>query len=323
MAVEKMKVIGIVGSNSDLDKVARIVIMNGSMHILNALTELNSNCIELKTSEDNIDIIQELNDIRPYSSKADFSEDEKIIKSFHDALNIQPKIIKGHIDPTFNYHDLMEDFKRNYEAVKYTIERIEELEQNISIKQKHIKNLYYAKREGLDIGTLLGLKYFDFDMMSLSREKYKKLKLNYENIPSVVIHLGVFEDSDIVAAITPKELKEDAERIFVSLNILKLDIPKGYTGNTESIIKILQQEILTMKSEIGELKAEVLLSREKYEPIIVKSYTMLVVEQKIENIKSEIAIGENLFFMFGFVPLSDIEKFQSQIKCAFQDQVIL
>jgi V/A-type H+/Na+-transporting ATPase subunit I len=323
MAVEKMKVIGIVGSNSDLDKVARMVIMNGSMHILNALSELNSNYVELNTTEANIDVMQELNDIRPYSSKADFSEDEKIIKSFHELLNIKPKIIKGQIDPSFNYHDLMEDFKKNYEAVKYTIERIEKLKESINIKQSHITNLQYAKREGLDVGALLSLRYFDFEMMSLSREKYKKLKLNYENIPSVVIHLGVFEDSDIIAAITPKELKEDAERIFVSLNILKLDIPEGYVGSTENIIRILQQEVNSMKREIEKLKAEVQLSREKYEPIIVKSYTMLVVEQKIDNIKSEIAVGKNLFFMFGFVPIGDIERFQSQINCVFKDRVML
>lgn len=323
MPVEKMKVVGIVGSNSDLDKVARMIIMNGSMHVLNALAELNSNYIELKASEDNIDIMQELNDIRPYSNSLDFSEDERIIKSFHEVLNIKPKINKAYIDPNFNYHDLMEDFKISYEAVKHTIERIEELRELIRIKQKHITNLYYARRAGLDIGDLLSLKYFDYDMMSLSREKYKKLKLNYENIPAVVIHLGVFEDSDLIATITPTEFKEEAERIFVSLNILKLDVPKGYSGKTEAIIKILQQEVAAMKKEIEELKAEVQLSREKYEPTIVKSYTMLVVEKKIENIKSEIAVGKNLFLLFGFVPSGEIEKFQSQFSCVFRDQVVL
>jgi V/A-type H+-transporting ATPase subunit I len=191
------------------------------------------------------------------------------------------------------------------------------------VKQNYIQNLRYAKIEDLDVGVLLNLQYFDFNLMSLSREKYKKLKLNYENIPSVVIHLGVFDDSDIVAALTPKELKEDAERIFTSLNIFKLDIPKGYTGSTENIIRTLQQEISTMKQDIEKLKTAVQLSREKYETVIIKSYTMLVVEKKIEEIKSEIAQGENLFFMFGFVPVGEIDKFQSQVKCVFQDRVIL
>ena len=72
MPVEKMKIIGIVGSNSDLDKVARAVIINGNMHMLNAISELNNNFLELKASEENMNTLQELEDIRPYSTKVDF-----------------------------------------------------------------------------------------------------------------------------------------------------------------------------------------------------------------------------------------------------------
>lgn len=323
MPVEKMKIIGIVGSNSDLDKVARMVIMNGTMHMLNALSELNNNCLELKASEENINTMQELADIRPYSAKVDFSEDEKIMKAFHDVLKIKPTLIKGHIDSTFNYHDLMGSLKKSYVAVKDTLDKIEVLNSGIALKQNYIQNLRYAKIEDLDVGILLNLEYFDFNLMSLSREKYKKLKLNYENIPSVVIHLGVFDDSDIVAALTPKELEEDAERIFTSLNILKLDIPKGYTGSTESIIRALQQETNDMKSEIDELKSAVQLSKEEYGTVLTQCYTMLKLEKKVEGIKSEIALGKNMFFMFGFVPSREIDKFQSLFTNTFQEKVIL
>ena len=323
MPVEKMNIIGIVGSNSDLDKVARTVIINGNMHMLNAISELNNNCLELKASEENINTMQELSDIRPYSTKVDFSDDEKIIKAFHDVLDIKPTVIKGHINSTFNYHDLMENLKGSYVDVKDTLIKIESLNNQIALKQTYIQNFRYAKIEDLDVGILLNLQFFDFSIMSLSREKYKKLKLNYENIPSLVIHLGVFDDSDIVAALTPKELEEDAERIFTSLNILKLDIPKGYSGSTVSIIKTLQQEINDMKSEIEELKSAVQLSKEKYGTILTECYTMLTVEKKVEDIKSEIALGKNLFFMFGFVPDREIVKFQSQFNNIFQDKVIL
>jgi V/A-type H+-transporting ATPase subunit I len=323
MAVEKMKVVGIIGSINELDRVARMVVMNGTMHVLNAIAELNSNFLELQASEDNLDAMQELNDVRPYNSVADFAEDEKTIRFFHELLNEEPTVMNVHIDTAFNYHNLMEEFKKSYEAVKQTADRIEELRRIIQVKQTHIKNLQYAKREGLDVGALLSLIHFDFDMMSLSREKYKKLKLNYENIPAFVIHIGVFEDNDIIAALTPKKLKEDAEKIFASLNILKLDIPKGYLGNTDKVIQALNNEISIMNKEIEDLKAEVQKSKEKYLPIIVKSYTMLVVEQKIENIKSEIALGKNLFFMFGFVPVSEVERLQIQIRNVFQDNIIL
>lgn len=323
MPVEKMKIIGIVGSNSDLDKVARLVIMNGNMHMLNAISELSNNCLELRASEENINTMQELTDIRPYNTEVDFSDDEKIIKAFHDVLNIKPTILKGKLDSTFNYHDLMENLKGSYVAAKDTLVKIEMLNSQIALKQTYIQNFRYAKIEDLDVGILLNLKYFDFNLMSLSREKYKKLKLNYENIPSLVIHLGVFDDSDIIATLTPKEFDEDAERIFTSLNILKLDVPTGYTGSTESIIRVLNKEINEMKSEIDELKSAVQLSKEKYGTVLAECYTKLTLEKKVEDVKSEIALGKNLFFMFGFVPFREIDKFQSHFDSVFQDKVVL
>ncbi|MGB7606158.1 MAG: V-type ATPase 116kDa subunit family protein [Lutisporaceae bacterium] len=323
MAVERMKVISIIGNNSDIDSVARMIVINGNIHMLNAISELNNNCLELKASEDNIDALQELVDIKPYYSKVDFSEDEKIIQSFHSVLDLKQEIVNEYIDSSFDYHNAMDNLKKSYETIKNTVEKVDKLTVEIELKQTQIVNLHYARTEGLDIGALLGLKHFEFDMFTLSREKYKKLKLNYENIPSVIIHLGVVDDKDVVAAITPKEFMGDAERIFTSLNIMKLDIPQGYTCNTESIMKTLEAEIRKAKSDIEELKKSVQSTREQYEGLIKKSYTMLLLEQKIEHVKSEMAIGKKLFFVFGFIPISQTDEFKHQIKDAMKDEAIV
>jgi len=323
MSVEKMKVISIIGNNSDIDRVAHMIVINGNMHMLNAISELNNNCLELKASEDNIDALQELVDIKPYYSTVDFSEDEKIIQSFHSILDLKQEIVNEYIDSPFDYHNVMNDLKNSYETIKSTIETVDKLTKEIELKQTQIVNLHYTRTEGLDIGALLGLEHFKFDMFTLSREKYKKLKLNYENIPSVIIHLGVVDDKDIVAAITPKEFIGDAERIFISLNIMRLDIPQGYTGNTQSIINILEDEIKKAKSDIEEFKKSVQSSREQYEEIIRKSYTMLILERKIEHVKSEMAIGKKLFFVFGFVPISEIDEFKHNINEVMKDEAIV
>lgn len=323
MSVEKMKVISIIGNNSDIDRVAHMIVINGNMHMLNAISELNNNCLELKASEDNIDALQELVDIKPYYSTIDFSEDEKIIQSFHSILDLKQEIVNEYIDLPFDYHNVMNDLKNSYETIKSTIETVDKLTKEIELKQTQIVNLHYTRTEGLDIGALLGLEHFKFDMFTLSREKYKKLKLNYENIPSVIIHLGVVDDKDIVAAITPKEFIGDAERIFISLNIMRLDIPQGYTGNTQSIINILEDEIKKAKSDIEEFKKSVQSSREQYEEIIKKSYTMLILERKIEHVKSEMAIGKKLFFVFGFIPISEIDEFKHDINDAMKDEAIV
>lgn len=323
MSVEKMKVICVIGSNNDIDRAAQMVVLNGSIHMLNAISELNNNCLELKASEDNINALQELVDVKPYVSDADFTEDEKIIKSFHEVLDMKQEIVTSYIDPEFDYRGMIEDLKKSYEHVKNTVESIDKLTEEIRLKQIQISNLQYARSEGVDIGSLLKMKHFDFEMMTLTREKYKKLKLNYENIPAVVIHLGVVEDMDVIGVMTPTEFKADAERILMSLNVMKLDIPKGYAGNTENVMKTLGIEINHAKKEIEELKKTAGASENQYRELIRKAYTMLVLERKIEYVKAEMALGKKLFFMFGFIPAGQVEQFKQQLKDSLKDEVIV
>ena len=92
MAVERMKITSIIGKLTDLDKVSRLIVINGSTHILNAISELNSNNLNLSASQKHMQTLQELEHIKPYISKRDFSKDEGIIRSFQDLFNLKLKI---------------------------------------------------------------------------------------------------------------------------------------------------------------------------------------------------------------------------------------
>jgi len=323
MAVDKMKLVSICGSIKDLDEAARIIVFNGKIHMLNSISELKNNCFRSEEESGEKNQIDELSFIRPYVSTLDFSEDEKIIKALHDLLNIKQEVQTEYVDPSFDYHHIMDDLKVCYDSVRSTVERIEELNQGIELRQEYLKNLQYARREGIDLGALLSLRNFKFEMMTLSREKYKKLKLNYENIPAVVFHLGVAEDSDIIAVVTPLDKKEESERIFTSLNVMELNIPRTYEGNTETIIRTIQKEIYDMKKEISELKGSVQWSRAEYYDTIKRAYNALVLNQKLDYVKSEMALGENLFYMFGFVPARDVDKLRQDIEESFMGKFVL
>ena len=42
MAVEKMKIVGLIGDKSLVSKALRLIVLNGNMHFINALTYVNS-----------------------------------------------------------------------------------------------------------------------------------------------------------------------------------------------------------------------------------------------------------------------------------------
>ncbi len=67
-----MKIATIIGKHTDLDKVSRLIVVNGSIHILNALSELNSNNLNLSAPQKHMQTLQELAHIKQYISKRYF-----------------------------------------------------------------------------------------------------------------------------------------------------------------------------------------------------------------------------------------------------------
>ncbi|MGE5632743.1 MAG: V-type ATP synthase subunit I [Caulobacteraceae bacterium] len=323
MAIEKMKVVSVIGKLEDFDRVSRLVVLNGSTHILNALSELNSNYLNLSASEEHMQALQEMSTLRPYNSRRDFSKDGEMVKSFHELFDLKAEIDLGRVDISYNYAGMMERLKNTYETVKHIFDKIKERSDNIVRLQQHIENVGYLRNTGLAVDVLRQLRFIKFKLLMLSNENFKKLELNIENVPSVIFQVAAVEKHAIIASFTPEDLKDDAERIFVSLNYRELEIPDGYTGTAEEIIREINSDIEEEKQQIEELKKSVHELKEEYSEIIKRAYVMVELEKQVEIVKSEAALGQNMFFMFGFTPVSELNSLQNTLKKALGDSILL
>jgi len=79
MAVETMKMMGFIGKNELMNKILRQLVLDGSLHAVNALVRINSIDFKILPTEKNIEALEELPFLKSYSAHRDFSEDEKII----------------------------------------------------------------------------------------------------------------------------------------------------------------------------------------------------------------------------------------------------
>ena len=95
MAIEKMKIVSITGKLGDLDKASRLAVINGSIHVLNALSELNSNSLNISASQEHVQTFHDLAHLRPYTERRDFSKDEVMIKFFQELFGLKPVIDEG------------------------------------------------------------------------------------------------------------------------------------------------------------------------------------------------------------------------------------
>lgn len=323
MSVEKMKIVGVIGKKNLLSRVLRLVILNGSLHTINALVRVNSSDFFLPPSEKNIEVLEELPFLKPCSSKKDFSKDEEVVKSLLNLFDIKPQVREEYLGQDYNYDDFMKQLLEIYDKVHSTADEIEEKMRSINKKREYINSLKYLSRFDFDIGQLICFKHLAFRLIKISRENYDKLKKNYENIPAVVLKLAVESKYVIVVSITPVILEEILEKIFRSLNYSLLPLPVKFTGTAVKVIEELNAAIDKEEKAIESLKKSLEDYKAKYIGELKKAYSRLEIEKKIEELKSDMANGDKLFFMFGFVPVSNVTKLKSELETQFGSDVII
>jgi len=318
-----MKIMGIIGKKDFLDRVLRLIILSGNMHIINALSRVNSDDFFLPPTEKNMEALEEEPYLKLYSQKRDFSEDEKIVKLFYQVFNLEPQLRKDFLTENYDYNDFMRQFFNIYRDLSSTVNEIEEKLQEIEQKREYIKNLKYLSKFNLDIHYFINMKYLVFKIMRITRENYDKLKRNYQNIPAIILKVVVEGKNVILISITPETLEETLEKIFSSLNYTLLPLPKEVQGTAQEVIEQYSRSIEEEQRRIEFLKRSIEEYKIKYKDELKKMFSRLEIEKVIEGLKSEIGIGNKLFFMFGFVPLSNIYNLKDELEKQFKDELLI
>lgn len=323
MAIEKMKIVSITGELKALDKAARLVVMNGSIHLLNALSELNTNNLNISASQEHIQTLHELSHIKPYIARRDFSRDEALISFFQELFDLQAEICERGLVEGDDYDTIMHELGKVHEQYSHISTGISKENTRIEALEQYANNSQYLMNTGIEIDRLKKLEFMNFRLLQLSNENYKKLKLNIENIPSVVCQLAALAGEIVIAAITPRSLSEEAERIFASLNYKELELPEEFGGTAEEIIQQINDSINKEKRQAEELRNSVKTLSEAYSDKVLRAYTLMELEKKAERVKLNSALGHSMFFIFGFVPESQLEKVREDFHRELGDSVLL
>lgn len=323
MAIEKMKTVGMVGKITDMDRICRIIVLNGSMHMLNTLTEINSNNFKLSASEENLEAIEESMELKAYTETKDFAKEEEVIKILRDIFDLRYGNGSCVIGIDYDYNEMMSVIHREYDSIKELGAEIDSKKRQVEEKKKYILNLGYLKDLSINPEQLLNLKFLDFRLLKVSRENYGRLKGNYENIPSLMQRLETLEDYVILMSAAPKSFNEEIERILTSINYQEMKLPGGYTGTAEDVIKVLKNEIESLSNDIKELKRIIKERKKDIEPLIKETSKVIELEKEADKIKKEGAIGKKLFFLFGYVPESKVNSLLKELQDDFGNDMLL
>lgn len=246
MAVEKMHLVNITSRLSNLKDLLIDVVNIGQIEPVDAFNQVASRAFSVKSTSENVELTEDMNSIKSFEglSKSDIEKItylKKLLQSDDNKELSDEKVI-----PT-------EELEALYENLAPLIKRREELINKKAELLDFKSNLDILDKAEIDIDKIKKLNYFDYRYGEVSKDGRFILKNNYENIPSLIIHL----DSD--AAKSADALNEIIE-LDKKTSIRREEVDEIIANEKEESLKVamridneysnkIQDEIIRINSK--------------------------------------------------------------------------
>lgn len=184
MAVEKMNLVNITSRLENLTDLLKDVINIGQIEPIDAFGQVASRAFSVKASSENVELTEDMNSITSFQglSKEELEKLDYLKKFFY--IKDDEKI--GKITKVIEKDELDRLYTRLEPMIKRRESLVEEKEKLLTYKN----NLEILNRADVDIDKIKHLNYFDFRYGEVTKDGRFILKNNYENIPSLIIHLN-------------------------------------------------------------------------------------------------------------------------------------
>lgn len=263
MAVEKMHLVNITSRLENLKDLLMDVVSIGQIEPIDAFNQVASRAFSVTASTENVELTEDMNDITSFEglSKSDIEK----ITYLNKVLEIDEEDEELNINNVVISRERLEDL---YEDLAPLIKKREELLKKRKELLDFRANLDILGRADIDIDKIKQLNYFDFRYGEVSKDGRFILKNNYENIPSLIIHL----DSEAVKS-------ADALNEIIELD-KKTSIRRK---EVDEIISNEREESLKVASRIDSKYSNMIQD----EIISINSKYDKEIEEQSKNIKSD------------------------------------
>ena len=302
MAVKKMEMINIVGHMDDVDEVAKRIILSSSVHMTSAITEIKDNDFPILKAKDNMDALIDYYYIKQYASEKNLPEIEKKIDAIYEMFGNSKKVNAEYINEDYDFTEDVKKLNELYELVKGSYSRLTELNNKYNNMMELKEYLSYIKDIDVDLSELLNMKYIDVKVGTLSSYDMDKLRKNYENISALVFKIYRDKDYTVVMLFIPKTVEQEMQRVLISLNFNEFKITTKLEGTPANCIDSIEKSTYSIKQEADSIKSKLGDLEENNKDEIEKYYSRLMMEYKIEELKSNVACTNEFFYLTGWIP---------------------
>ena len=323
MAIEKMKLLSLVGAREEEDAILQELVLCEKVHMN----------VEHSETYGNNYIMHEYEAMLPAAEKIEeenYAETESICQRM--IADVEKMALDMQIELKVELQDIkkysrkqaLADIEELKEKLEPTIETMTEKRRKIEELSSLNNNLGFIKQK-IDFSLLNRLQYIKFEIGRLSRENRVHIRKNYENISALIFEIGEIEDSkeDIYMVFYLKELEEETHRLLKSLNWHKLDVGTSLKGNIEECIKENDKKVDILKKQITVLETSLYDSKQQMAKMLDKIYSRLKLELKMLEIKMQLFRGSNVFILTAWIRSSDYKKLEETIASVTDKYVMM
>lgn len=322
MSVERMEMMNLIGRLEDINRVSIEIVRQGSVHIVNALNEINENNFNIMTPEQDTNALMDLNFIKAYDRPREHDAALDRISELMDIFSIPKAIKKEHTEKNIGYDELIIKIDRIYDKVLKFHNSLNDINTELFNVQEFREYMVSIRDVGLDFNKLKKMEFFNFTLGKLSKENYEKLNDNIENISSIIYKICTIPGAQVILSIAPKALGNEMGKILHSLSFEEIEIPFGLSGTPESMIAELNEKIRDMEKEKNKIESEIDKLKKEFVVFIDESYSFMKLLEKAESISMEAACTNDFFYMAGWVPISEQEGLEKRLS-NFDNQLLL
>ena len=313
MAIEKMKLLSLVGARDEEHAILQELVLCQKIHInLESSETYGNNYImhEYEAMLPAAEKVPEENHIEIETLCRDkMMQVEKLAVDLQLDLNVLLDQIKS-----YSREQALADLQRLQEKIGPNIESVIEKRKQVAEINELNKNLSYFDRE-VDFTILNSLHYIKYEVGLLSRENRLHIRRNYENISALVFQVGEVEESkeDLYIVFYLEDLEEETHKLLKSLNWHRIQIDGELREGIESCklenekkLEILKRQISVLEKDIFETKSD-LISK------LSKIYSRMKLELRILELREHLLMGNNVFVLDAWIRARDYKQLEERI----------
>ncbi len=312
MAIEKVTMMNVIGSNEYTDNFIRDIFLYGDIQMASAMEEIESGRFTLPVSKSNI---KEMIGFSYLQSGEEVAEDnqwekkrQRLLQLYNDSLQFDvPKLDKVHWtkEETKEHLSVFDSF------IDDVIVRSQSEKEKLADLEKSIETYSYLSDIDIEMSELDRMTYFTYSLGSVPKQNAERLKRIYNTVTSVIFHVDDMEHEEVFLVITPKELEVETNRILRSVGFKPMTgLNSSYEGKPSDIVSKLKREKQQCLANIEKMQSEQTEFCQKHLEDAKDLFNHLELFANIDDIKHQLAFSDSNFYFSCWISVHEKEKLQ-------------